>query len=281
MAVATLIASLHPTGQLPVRVVQARRDEDDAFRIDFFGPATDSGFAEILAERNKGSVVVLRDVHLLGQALQREIAAAISHDVESGYGPGARWIATTEADCMALVNEGLLDATLFNLFQRHIMRIPALEERREDLPLLIVRLLDMVGAELDKEIRGIELETLNSLLNHDFEGQMSELLGELRRLVSATPEGEMVRGTVPALIGRREADSDHGDPGVAMSDLLVQDDLKMVVPAVERMIIDRVLRQTMGNQSKAARVLNLSRGALIAKIKEYDIPDYRYLRRNR
>ena len=32
---------------------------------------------------------------------------------------------------------------------------------------------------------------------------------------------------------------------------------------------------------KAARILNLSRGALIAKIKEYDVPDYRYLRRNR
>jgi DNA-binding protein Fis len=37
----------------------------------------------------------------------------------------------------------------------------------------------------------------------------------------------------------------------------------------------------MGNQSKAARILNLSRGALIAKIKEYDIEDYRHLRRNR
>jgi DNA-binding NtrC family response regulator len=281
MAVATLIASLHPTGQLPVQVFHARRDDDAAFRIDLFGPPSDHGFAEALAERAKGSVVVLRDVHLLGQALQREIVAAISHDVESGYGPSVRWIATTEADSMALVNEGLLDAALFNLFQRHIMRIPALEERREDLPLLVVRLLDMVGAEQDKEIRGIELETLNSLLNHSFDGQMSELIGELRRLVSATPEGEMVRGTVPASIGRRRDDSGDSDVGVNMSELLAQDDLKVVVPAVERMVIDRVLRQTVGNQSKAARVLNLSRGALIAKIKEYDIPDYRFLRRNR
>jgi len=47
------------------------------------------------------------------------------------------------------------------------------------------------------------------------------------------------------------------------------------------MIIDRVLRRTLGNQSKAARTLNLSRGALIAKIKEYGLPDYRQLRRNR
>jgi DNA-binding NtrC family response regulator len=161
------------------------------------------------------------------------------------------------------------------------MRIPALNQRREDLPLLVVRLLDAVGAEQDKEIRGIELETLNSLLEHPFEGEMTELLGELRRLVSATPEGEMVRGTVPALAGARSQAADSDADELATAALLSQDDLKTVVPAVERMIIDRVLRRTMGNQSKAARVLNLSRGALIAKIKEYEVPDYRYLRRNR
>ena len=45
------------------------------------------------------------------------------------------------------------------------------------------------------------------------------------------------------------------------------------------LLIDRVLRRSLGNQSKAARELNLSRGALIAKIKEYEIQDYRSLRR--
>jgi len=281
MAVATLIASMHPTGELPVQAYQARSDDDAALRTELFGPPSERGFSEALAERAKGTVVVIRDVHLLSQELQREIVAAITHDVESGYGPGVRWVATTEADSMALVNEGLLDATLFNLFQRHIMRIPALEERREDLPLLIVRLLDDVGAEQGKEIRGIELETLNSLLNHRYDGQMGELLGELRRLVSATPEGEMVRGTVPAKSGARIEGSLGAEGDADGAHILMQDDLKVVVPAVERMIIDRVLRQTMGNQSKAARVLNLSRGALIAKIKEYEIQDYRYLRRSR
>ena len=281
MAVATLIASVHPTGQLPLQVIQVSENDDDAFRLDLFGTASDRRTGASLAERAKGSVVVIRDVHRLSQAMQREVASAIAHDVDTGYGPNVRWIVTTESDCMALVNEGVLDSTLYNLFQRHIMRIPALNQRREDLPLLVVRLLDAVGAEQDKEIRGIELETLNSLLEHPFEGEMTELLGELRRLVSATPEGEMVRGTVPAFSGRSSTADAAGIDEAATSALLAQDDLKMVVPSVERMIIDRVLRRTMGNQSKAARILNLSRGALIAKIKEYDIPDYRYLRRSR
>lgn len=281
MAVATLIAAVHPTGELPVQVVQVTEGEDEAFRLDLFGTQSDRRAGAALSERAKGSVVVIRDVHKLGQAMQRELASAITHDVDSGYGPDVRWIVTTESDCMALVNEGVLDSTLYNLFQRHIMRIPALNQRREDLPLLVVRLLDTVGAEQDKEIRGVELETLNSLLEHPFEGEMTELLGELRRLVSATPEGEMVRGTVPAMSRKSVAAGGSGVDEAATAALLSQDDLKTVVPAVEQMIIDRVLRRTMGNQSKAARILNLSRGALIAKIKDYDIPDYRHLRRSR
>ena len=225
-------------------------------------------------------MLVVRDIHRMPLALQRETAAVIDQDLGSDYGPKVRWIATTEEDCMALVAGGEMDATLFNLFQRHIIRVPSLGERREDLPLLIVRLLDTVGAEQGKKIRGIELETLNSLLQHPFEGQMTELLGELRRLVSTTPEGEMVRGFARWTPAANATDGSAANSGGATAALFAHDDLKKVIPAVERLLIDRVLRRAKGNQSRAARELNLSRGALIAKIKDYEIPDYRSLRNN-
>jgi DNA-binding NtrC family response regulator len=98
--------------------------------------------------------------------------------------------------------------------------------------------------------------------------------------VSATPTGEMVRGSVRRSVGSASSPDEAGQAADAAI-MLGQDDLKVVIPAVERMLIDRVLRRSMGNQSKAARELNLSRGALIAKIKDYDIPDYRSLRRSR
>ncbi|HEX7251228.1 MAG TPA: helix-turn-helix domain-containing protein [Thermoanaerobaculia bacterium] len=59
------------------------------------------------------------------------------------------------------------------------------------------------------------------------------------------------------------------------------DDLKRIIDTVEREVIDRTMRRAEGNQSRAAEVLNISRGSLIAKLKEYQIPDYRYLRRER
>ena len=192
-----------------------------------------------------------------------------------------RWILTVAENCEALVADGTLDQGLFDRAARNFIRVPTLDERREDLPLVIVRMLESVGNEQGKEIPGIALETLDSLLGYTFDGQMSELLSELRRLVSATPEGEMVRGSVqraPMRAGEGAA-ADVG--GIDAAAVLGEDDLKVVIPAVERMLIDRVLRRSLGNQSKAARELNLSRGALIAKIKEYEIPDYRSLRRSK
>ena len=133
---------------------------------------------------------------------------------------------------------------------------------------------------LDKEIAGIDLSTLNSLLTHGYEHQMSDLVRDLTRLVVATASGEIIRG-VASTVGTVDTDVSEFSEGESMVDLMVLDDLKTVIPAVEKVIIDRVLRRTMGNQSKAARDLNLSRGALIAKMKDYSIPDYRYLRRQR
>jgi hypothetical protein len=59
------------------------------------------------------------------------------------------------------------------------------------------------------------------------------------------------------------------------------DDLKKIMDTVTREVIDRAMRRVEGNQSRAASALNISRGSLIAKLKEYQIPDYRYLRRER
>ncbi len=275
LTMASLIGSLHLAGALPIQVIQAQEGGDEALRTLFFGSGPE---LENPAERHEGSVLVLRSIHLASATVQREVAATILADVESGPGPRVRWVATTEEDAIQLLNDGRLDPALYSVFNHHVIRIPSLQNRREDLPLLILRLLDSVAAEQGKELKGIELGSLNSLLQHGFEGQMTELLSELRRLVTATPSGEMIRGIVPALhLASSLGESDDGSTTVGT--LLGIDDLKTVVPAVERLIIDRVLKRTKGNQSEAARLLNLSRGALISKMKDYEIPDYRYLRR--
>jgi len=277
---ASLIASLRPTGKPWIRVLQARGGDESALRVELFGSGTTIGARE-LAARAGGGVVVVRSIERMSIPLQAELSVVIGKDQGSGYGSKVRWILTAAEGCEALMADGSIDQELFDYAARNLIRVPNLEERREDLSLVIVRMLETIGDEQGKEIRGIALETLDSLLGYSFEGQMSELLSELRRLVSATPEGEMVRGSVRrALIGSSDSAGEKIE-GIDAAAVLGEDDLKVVIPAVERLLIDRVLRRSLGNQSKAARELNLSRGALIAKIKEYEIPDYRSLRRSK
>ena len=277
---ASLIASLRPTGKPWIRVLQARGGDESVLRFELFGSGTTIGARE-LAARAGGGVVVVRSIERMSIELQGELAAVVGKDRATGYGSAVRWILTVAENCEALVADGTVDQELFDSGARNLVRVPTLDERREDLPLVIVRMLEAVGDEQGKEVRGIALETLDSLLGYSFDGQMSELLSELRRLVSATPEGEMVRGSVRRAIIHSGEDTGTDVEGIDAAAVLGEDDLKVVIPAVERLLIDRVLRRSLGNQSKAARELNLSRGALIAKIKEYEIPDYRSLRRSK
>ena len=80
----------------------------------------------------------------------------------------------------------------------------------------------------------------------------------------------------PSAAAPRETES-----SLAETVLRQTDDLKKIVETVEREVIDRAMRRVEGNQSRGAQILNISRGSLIAKLKEFGIPDYRYLRRER
>jgi hypothetical protein len=69
--------------------------------------------------------------------------------------------------------------------------------------------------------------------------------------------------------------------GCEMDILRQTDDLKKIIDCVEHQVIDRTMRRVEGNQSRGAQILNISRGSLIAKLKDYGVADYRYLRRER
>lgn len=278
---AALIARVNPSSELVVTTITCRPDDDDSFRVELFGTATGGTLDEVAARFPRASALVIRDIHHLSTDLQEDLAEVIGRDMDRPYGPAVRWMATTSDNLAELVKDGLIAPSLFPMFHRHLLAIPPLEERREDLALLVVRLIDALAAEQGKEISGIELETLGALMAHPFDGEVGELVTELRRLVAATPKGEILRGSVPAVLRSAVVGGEVEASDGNMVGLLAHDDLKTVIPAVEHMIIDRVLRRCTGNQSKAARELNLSRGALIAKMKEYEIPDYRYLRRRK
>jgi len=93
-------------------------------------------------------------------------------------------------------------------------------------------------------------------------------------------EGEPMPSPRPAAEAAA-APAPVSEPSPAEVVLRSTDDLKKIIDTVEREVIDRAMRRVEGNQSRGAQILNISRGSLIAKLKEFGVPDYRYLRRER
>jgi|YNPBryunderm2012_1023409.scaffolds.fasta_scaffold01376_3 DNA-binding NtrC family response regulator len=282
--VARILATLGPVSGRSLTIFECRAAEPAVLRAELFGPLgypskerDDSG----VVGRARGGVLVLRNVEALGKAVQEDLASFIASELREPLSASSlRWIITCGEDPLALVQQGKLATNLFMIFSKRMLRVPRLSERREDLPLLIASLMRRAAAEQDKTTRGISLECLNALLSKNYAGELGELVGEVNRLVTATPDGEMVRCSGLDLHAA-SASAAAGGVSQDLIDMLASDNLKQVVPRVEQLLIDRVMRKVKGNQSKGARILGISRGALIAKLKEYGVPDYRYLRRRR
>ena len=280
--VARILAALGPVAGRRVTVFEGRDASIETLRLELFGPTgrpTLGGELDGALGRARGGLLVIRHVDLLPLPLQSELAALMSAQRREPLSShSVRWVVTCGEDPLALVQQGHLASPLFMGFSQRLLRVPRLAERREDLPLLIAALLRRSASDQQKTVRGIAVECLNMLLASGFQGEMAELVGEVNRLVAATPDGEMVRCDQ---LGPGAAAVATSNVAPELLTVLSSDNLKEAIPRIEQIVIDRVMRRVKGNQSKAARTLGISRGALIAKLKEYGVPDYRFLRRRR
>lgn len=281
--VARILATLGPVAGRAVLIFDGREADIDVLRQELFGPSGHPSFgpeAAGIVGRARGGVLVARNVDLLPISLQSELSGLIAAQQREPLSTtSTRWFVTCGEDPLALVQQGKLSSALLMGFSQRMLRVPRLAERREDMPLLIAALLRRAASEQRKNLRGITLECLNQLLAQAFPGEMSDLVGEINRLVTATPDGEMVRCDIGGPV--MAALPSGGELPTELMEVLTTDNLKDAIPRIEQVFIDRVMRRVKGNQSKGARLLGISRGALITKLKEYGIPDYRYLRRQR
>jgi two-component system NtrC family response regulator len=177
-----------------------------------------------------------------------------------------RVIGTSTRSLTRAVEDGQFRDDLYFRLSSLTLRLPALRDRKEDLPALIDAIsLRHGGPTADQ----FDVEAMNALLGYPYPGNVRELENEIRRL------GAQV-GNAPVSLADLDAKFSGEHVELALNE---SDDLKEIVNKVERQVIERVMRKVRGNQSLGARLLNISRGSLSAKMKEYDIKDFRYLKR--
>jgi transcriptional regulator with GAF, ATPase, and Fis domain len=176
-----------------------------------------------------------------------------------------RLVAASHKDLAALVREGRFREDLY--YRVHVLhvRLPALRERREDLPLLAQHLLVRAAREAGRPAPDLSQEVLAAICAHDWPGNVRELENELRRAVVLAGDELRLEHLSSDVLERRgvRMGVDGGVEGGV--------DMKSAVADLERRSIEAALLAAAGNKSRAAGELGISRFALQRKLDKYGL----------
>ena len=168
-----------------------------------------------------------------------------------------RIVAACNRDLAQLVREGKFREDLYFRLAVIDIRLPALRERKGDIPLLVARFLAEFSSANGNRVTGITPAAMKLLESYDWPGNVRELRNAVERMVVLSPGGQLDVGDVPDF---------SRAPSVSPA--------LQVVPAgtleeTEKARILAALEQAHGNRSLAAKSLGISRRTLYRKIDEY------------
>ncbi len=144
------------------------------------------------------------------------------------------------------------------------IQLPPLRDRREDLPELVRHFIARFNDRLGLAIKGATPAALRLLLEFAWPGNVRELENVVERAMVLADGPDVDVAHLPAAL------RDPGG-GLAPTDADLDLSVKRRTDALERMLIARALKETGGNRTRAARLLDLSHRALLYKIKEYGL----------
>jgi transcriptional regulator with GAF, ATPase, and Fis domain len=180
-----------------------------------------------------------------------------------------RVIAATNKDLWQEMENGMFRTDLYYRLNVVSLHIPALRDRKEDIPLLAEYFRRKFSAELKKNAGGFADETMKLLINHSWPGNIRELRNIIERAVLVVGETKKISPNDLALTGKDYfaaggRDRRSEDRTVSVSELLNLD-------ALERKAIVSALQKTNWIQKEAAEILGISARALNYKISQHRI----------
>jgi two-component system nitrogen regulation response regulator GlnG len=195
-----------------------------------------------------------------------------------------RVLAATHRDLDGMMKEGRFREDLFYRLNVVTLSLPSLRERRGDIPLLVEHFLAKYSDSLGD--RAIAPEAMDRLVGHDWPGNVRELENVIQRAMVMAVSGVILPehlpigpvstattvaadATLEEVIERKMHECVRGLRGHGSANLH-----GLMVGLVEKPLLRAVMRETRGNQVRAAQLLGINRNTLRKKLKEYSIdPD--------
>jgi len=164
--------------------------------------------------------------------------------------------ATNKEDLAQEVKSGRFREALFYRLTPLIIHIPPLRDRKDDIPLLCRFFINTFNRRTRKRILGISRAAQTALMSYDWPGNVRELENVIEQAAILTTEPFIHLNDLPDYI--REAPYKKVTTPASLGDIV-------------KTHIERVLHQCNGNKTNAAKILGISRRALLRKINKYSI----------
>ncbi len=174
-----------------------------------------------------------------------------------------RLISATNRDLTAMVKNGEFREDLYFRVKGVELRLPALRERREDIPLLTKHFVAKYAHQMDKDVPAIAEDLQMTLMGYGWPGNVRQLMNVIQNMVVIAGGDTLEPRHLPAEISG-VSPGEAGPYGSITASGMSLDQL-------EKQAIRETLRATAGNREQAAKMLGIGERTLYRKLKEYGL----------
>ena len=181
----------------------------------------------------------------------------------------ARVVAATNRDLAGEVKAGRFREDLYYRLNVIQIRMPALRDRREDIPGFVDLFLRRFAEEQGRPVPSLSPDTQRALLSYAYPGNVRELANVVERCVTLAEGDTIGPGTLPATVLGQEPSLGEGEAAGELPPGGI--DLQAHLDAIERRLLEQALQRTDGVKTDAARVLRLTFRSLRYRLAKYGI----------
>jgi two-component system, NtrC family, response regulator HydG len=252
----------------PLVVVNCGALPESLLEAEFFGTRRGpySGGGENRPGRLEmadGGTLFLDEIGELPTSFQVKLLRVLEHQEYQPLGAknpqrvNVRFVTATNCDLNARVNSGTFRRDLFFRINVVALQIPPLRQRPEDIPLLIDVFLERLNRTYGKKIQGISPRAAQTLYQHDFPGNVRELLNIMEQAVILCRSSEIDIEHLPDVFSMPDV-SNHAPARGRRKSISAED-------------LNELLHQHGGNRTEVAGILGVDRTTLWRWMKRHDL----------
>jgi len=226
-------------------------------------------------EEADGGTLFLDEIGDISGGVQTKLLRALQEKTFERVGGNApitvdvRIVAATNRDLDAMVRQGQFRSDLYYRLNVFPIKLPALRERMEDVPLLVGHFLERHSNLSGGKPLRVTPQVTSAMMRYAWQGNICELENIVKRAILSTTGEEIVDLDLPE---QAEEMRPFG-PDLDSTSLVMpfKDYLSTITRDAEERYLRRALRQSRGNINQVARLMNIDRKTVYRKMTEYDI----------